>query len=71
MATPESTPKYPDVHVDIFDLYGDNALMVIGRVGKALRRAGHGDVVPEFNKEATSGDYDNVFATAEKWVDAS
>ncbi|KKN21636.1 hypothetical protein LCGC14_0923210 [marine sediment metagenome] len=45
-----------------------NAFAIIGRVSKALREAGLGHRVKEFQKEATSGDYDNVLQTAMKYV---
>lgn len=47
-----------------------NAYSIIGRVKEALRRAGYSkEQLLEFQREATSGDYDNVLATAMKWVD--
>ena len=62
-------PKYPDVTVQLTGEDG-NAMSIIGRVSRALSRAG---VSPEeekrFQTEAMSGDYDNVLATAMKWVD--
>lgn len=60
--------KYPDVEVQLSGEDG-NAMSIIVRVRKALRRA---DVPTEeieaFSKEAMSGDYDNVLQTAMKWV---
>ncbi len=46
-----------------------NAFTIIGKVGSALRRSGHADKVDQFMKEAMSGDYDNVIATAMKYVE--
>ncbi len=63
--------KYPNVSVQLSGEDG-NAFSIIGRVGKALRRA----KVPEseieaFQADAMSGDYDHVLQTAMKWVDVS
>lgn len=61
-------PKYPHVTVELSGEDG-NAFMIIGRVARALRRAGVADpIVKQFSDDATSGDYDNVIATAMKWV---
>ena len=46
-----------------------NAFFIIGRVSKALRRAGHEDLVEAFREEAMSGDYDHVIQTAMAYVD--
>ncbi|MGH9158160.1 MAG: hypothetical protein ACRD1K_20515 [Acidimicrobiales bacterium] len=62
-------PKYPNVQVELIGQDG-NALMILGTVGKALRRAG---VPPEeitrFHDEATKGDYDHLLGVCMKWVD--
>jgi hypothetical protein len=60
--------KYPDIEVQLSGEDG-NAMMIIGRVRKALHRA----KVPRaeidaFTIEAMRGDYDNVIATAMRWV---
>lgn len=60
----------PDVKVKLVGTDG-NAFAIIGAVRKAMKRAGHGDRVEEFTKEATSGDYDHVLQTCMKWVDVS
>ncbi len=66
-----SAPKYPDVEVTLTGTDG-NAFSIIGKVAKALRRASVPPaIVSEFTKEATSGDYDHVLATAFAWVDVS
>ena len=57
-----------DVHVKLIGEDG-NAFLIIGRVSKALRRGGYGNLVDEFQKEATSGDYDHVLATCMKYVE--
>lgn len=47
-----------------------NAMMIMGRVSRALKRAGATpEEVKEFYDEAMSGDYDNVIRTAAKWVE--
>jgi hypothetical protein len=64
-----SEPRFPDVVVPLVGEDG-NAFAIIGRVRSALRRGGATDVeIEEFTKEAMSGDYDNVLATAMRWVD--
>ncbi|AYP70072.1 hypothetical protein I5G62_gp87 [Mycobacterium phage CRB2] len=70
--TPAQTePKYPHVEVELVGQDG-NALSIIGRVSAALRRAGVGsEEIAEFTSEAMSGDYDNVIATACRWVEVS
>lgn len=61
-------PKYPHVQVQLSGEDG-NAFMIIGRVRKALRRAGIDSAeCDKFSKEAASGDYDNVLQTAMRWV---
>ena len=61
-------PLYPDVEVELVGQDG-NAFAILGAVSKALRRAGHGDAVDAFMKEATSGDYDHLLQTAVKYVE--
>lgn len=46
-----------------------NAFALIGKVRRALRREGYGDLVEKFTKEATSGDYDHVLQTIMRYVD--
>jgi len=60
--------KFPDVIVQLTGEDG-NAFFIIARVSKALKVAGHGDVVEEFQKEAMSGDYNLVLETCMKYVD--
>ena len=62
--------KYPEVEVQLTGTDG-NAFAVLGKVAKALRRAGHGDAVDAFASEATSGDYNHLLATAMEWVNVS
>jgi len=66
MATEQ--PKYPDIVVQLVD-EDVNAWAVMGRVSAALRKAGVSDEkITEYLQESTSGDYDNLLATAMKWV---
>ena len=47
-----------------------NAFFILGKVKKAMRRAGIAqEVIDEFNKEATSGDYDKLLQTVMKYVE--
>ena len=46
-----------------------NAFMIIGKVARALRRGGHPELIEEFEKEATSGDYNHVLQTAMEYVE--
>jgi len=47
-----------------------NALFIIGKTIKALRKAGATkEQIDKYKKEATSGDYDNVIGTTMDWVD--
>ena len=63
------TPKYEDIIVDLVG-QDSNAMMIIGRVRKAMRRGGvSSEEIKLFSDEATSGDYDNVLITCMKWVD--
>ena len=69
MTKTETGPKYPDIEVDLVGGDG-NALMIVGAVSKALKRAGVSPKeVKEFRTEALSGDYDNVLQTAMRWVE--
>lgn len=62
-------PKYPDIAVQLSGEDG-NAFAIIGRVRKAMRRAGlDKKAIKEFTDEATSGDYDHVIGTALRFVD--
>lgn len=64
-------PKYPRVKVQLTGEDG-NAFFIIGKVSRALRRAGASDEdVKAFNREATSGDYNNLLKTCMEWVDVT
>jgi hypothetical protein len=63
--------KYPEIVVQLTGTDG-NAMSIIGRVTTSLRKGGVGnDEINAFATEAMSGDYDNVLATAMRWVDVS
>ena len=62
------SPKFPNITVELSGQDG-NAFMIIGRVGKALRREGVSqEDIAAFTDEAMSGDYDNVLQTVMRWV---
>lgn len=46
-----------------------NAFAIIGAVTKALRRAGQADKIDEFVGRAKEGDYDNLLAVAQEYVE--
>ena len=46
-----------------------NAYAILARVRSALRRGGRADLVEPFTKEATSGDYYHLLATAMDYVE--
>lgn len=61
--------KYPNIKVKLIGMDG-NAFFLIGKVMRALRMNGVSDEEQkEFQKEVTSGDYDNVLGTIMRWVD--
>ena len=65
------TIKYPDIEVQLSDVDG-NALVIMGAVTKALRRAGvDTEEIDTFRSEAMSGDYDHLLQTCMRWVDVS
>ena len=62
---------FPDVKVQLTGTDG-NALSIVARVRRALEGNGvHDDECERFVREALSGDYDKVLATACKWVNVS
>lgn len=48
-----------------------NVFSIIGAAHKALRKAGKADLFEQFEREATSGDYDHVIQTCMKWFEVS
>ena len=62
------TVKYPEIYVPLVGEDG-NAYAILGRVSKALKRAGVSkEEVAEFHAEATSGDYNHLLRTVISWV---
>lgn len=45
-----------------------NAFAILARVRKALIRGGRRDLVEQFTKEATSGDYNHLLCTVMEYV---
>jgi hypothetical protein len=63
--------KYPEIKVKLVGTDG-NAYAIMGNVQKALKRAGvSAEEISLYLKESMSGDYDNLIATACKWVSVS
>ncbi len=63
--------KYPNIEVQLSDQDG-NAMSIIGRTIKALRRGGVSrEERTAFTAEATSGNYDHVLQTVMRWVETS
>lgn len=66
-----SEVKYPEVKVKLVGNDG-NAYAIMGNVQKALRRAGVSqEEIAKYLEESMSGDYDNLIATACRWVKVS
>jgi len=64
-------PKYPDIEVTLTGHDG-NAMSIIGTVRSVLRAGGvPAAEITAFSNEAMGGDYDNVLATAMRWVTVS
>lgn len=64
-------PRFPDVTVQLPNDTNTGSRYV-ARVSGALRRGGATqEEVDEFIHEATSGDYDNMLATVQRWVDVA
>jgi hypothetical protein len=60
-------PKFPNIEVQLSGEDG-NAFFIIGRVSKALKKAGHIKEAEKFRTEAMDGDYDDLLITAMKYV---
>lgn len=62
-------PRYPDVIVAMVGEDG-NAFAILGRVRRAMRRAGVDDAdIARFSTEAMADDYDHLLATVLRWVE--
>lgn len=60
-------PKY-DIDVQLTGGDG-NAFAIMGAVVREMRRAGVSkEDIDKYREESTSGDYDNLLATAMRWV---
>lgn len=61
--------RYPHVSVQLIGKDG-NAWAILTTVSKALRQAGvEPERIEEYNKQAMSGDYDNLLRTTMEWVE--
>ena len=64
----ETGVKYPNVKVQLVGEDG-NAFAIMGRVGKALKRAGVPKAeVDAYYAESMGGDYDHLLQTVMKWI---
>lgn len=60
--------KYPNVYVKLTGEDG-NAFSILARVSKALKQAGISkEEINEFQKEATSKDYNHLLSVVMQWV---
>jgi hypothetical protein len=60
--------KYPEVLVSLVDQDG-NAMLILARVRRALRRAdAPASDIEQYTIEVTAGDYDHLLQTTMKWV---
>jgi len=60
--------KYPEIEVQLTGQDG-NAFAIMGAVSTALRKGGVSkEEINEYTSESMSGDYDNLLATAVRWV---
>ena len=46
-----------------------NAFMLMGYTARALKETGHRDLVSKMHEEATSGDYYNLIAVCDRYLD--
>jgi len=60
--------KYPEIEVELIGHDG-NAFTILGRVTRAMKRAGlSAEQIEEYRTEAMSSDYNNLLATTMKYV---
>lgn len=65
------TPMFPNISVQLSGRNG-NAFSILGIMDKALRDAGVDKGTREnFQRDATSGDYDHLLRTCMAWVDVA
>ena len=63
-------PRFPGAKVRLVGEDG-NAFSILGRVSKALKRAGAtAEQVEAYHAEATSGDYDHLLRVTMAWTSA-
>lgn len=61
--------KHPEIHVQLVGTDG-NAFSILGKCLDVMRRAKLSkEERDEFQKEATSGDYNHLLATCTEWFD--
>lgn len=65
MATQQQEP-ITDIRLKLAGEDG-NSFMIMGRARQALRRNGRADLIEQFTKECTSGNYDNLLATCMRY----
>lgn len=46
-----------------------NAFAIMGYTARALKESGHAELVEDMRKRATSGDYDNLIAVCDSYLD--
>ena len=46
-----------------------NAFAIMGYTSRALKQTGHRDLVDKMHKEATAGDYNNLIAVCNSYID--
>lgn len=64
-----TTPKYPNVHVELVGKDG-NAFMILGLCQRAAKKAGlEKSEIDAFMQEAQSGDYNHLLSTCMEWFD--
>ena len=59
-------PKYPDIQIELVGT-DSNAVAILSKVTHAIRGKNSKNEMAEFQKEAMSGDYDNLLQTCMKW----
>lgn len=63
--------RHPEIEVELIGQDG-NAFAVLGLVLREMRRAGLSEEErDEFVAEATGGDYDDLLATVQRWVEVT
>ncbi len=67
----EKEVKHPEIHVQLVGQDG-NAFAIIGRCLSSMRQAGLSkEERDEFQKEATSGNYNHLLITCMEWFDVN